>query len=392
MTAGQTSAATRRVGVCLEPCDVLFFRDGRPFAAASYGESGLPLPQTLAGALCTRLLEVAGCDAAGFERLSTLVKSGSTFPAAAEETCGAGWVGQVQARGPWLCRVTKGRPVLEDVFVPVPATLHRPKAARPSDGQGFVRLDPLSKGRSLPGWQPLLPTMRPLWPREHLPTERCSGYLTREGLSVFLSGETPDPTAGHWLAEGEIFDYDRRTGIGVDAERYTAEHGLIYGVRYLVLKPGIALYAEIVLPPDAPKEVLTSRQSLPFGGEGRRAAMQPVEPFDWPAALPGAGQGTLLLLTTPGLFDSGQDGESWRPACLDGDLPLLGAAVPGFVPVSGWNLALSGPKPNRFAVPAGSAYFLAGNAQGLPEDSLADSPEDRRQGWACFVRGVWNDG
>jgi len=72
MTAGQTSAATRHVGLCLEPCDVLFFRDGRPFAAASYGEGGLPQPQTLVGALCTRLLEIAGCDADRFERLGRL--------------------------------------------------------------------------------------------------------------------------------------------------------------------------------------------------------------------------------------------------------------------------------------------------------------------------------
>ena len=49
-TAG-TTQKVRRVGLRLDPCDVLFFRDGRPFAAASHGESGMPAPQTLAGAL-----------------------------------------------------------------------------------------------------------------------------------------------------------------------------------------------------------------------------------------------------------------------------------------------------------------------------------------------------
>jgi CRISPR-associated protein Cmr3 len=234
--------------------------------------------------------------------------------------------------------------------------------------------------------------MRPLWPREHLPTERTLGFLTRDGLSAFLGGETPSLTDRHWLATGEILDWDRRTGIGMDADQYTAEHGLIYGARYLALKPGIALYAEVVLPAEAPKHVLASSESLPLGGEGRRVLMQPVEPFDWPTAVPGPGQGTLVVLTTPGLFGSTPGGQNWKPACLAGELSLVSCAVPGFLPVSGWDLALSGPKPNRFAVPAGSVYFLEGNAEGLPEDSLADSPEDRRQGWACFVRGVWNDG
>ena len=40
----------------LEPLDVLFFRDGRPFDAAPRATSGAPLPQTVAGAVRTWLL------------------------------------------------------------------------------------------------------------------------------------------------------------------------------------------------------------------------------------------------------------------------------------------------------------------------------------------------
>ena len=51
------------VGLCLEALDVLFFRDGRPFMDGTEQMlSGLPLPQTLAGAICTALMQAAGCD------------------------------------------------------------------------------------------------------------------------------------------------------------------------------------------------------------------------------------------------------------------------------------------------------------------------------------------
>ena len=63
----------------------------------------------------------------------------------------------------------------------------------------------------------------------------------------------------------------------------------------------------------------------------------------------------------------------------------------GSLPVSGWNMATGGPRPTRFAVPAGSVYFLEGAAEFLSNDCLADSPDDRIQGWGCFARGVWND-
>ena len=59
MTASQAQQ-TRRVGLCLNPLDVLFFRDGRPFEAASRAYGGLPLPRTFAGALRTALLQQAG--------------------------------------------------------------------------------------------------------------------------------------------------------------------------------------------------------------------------------------------------------------------------------------------------------------------------------------------
>jgi CRISPR-associated protein Cmr3 len=391
MTATKTAAREnlRWCGLRLDPCDVLSFACGRPFSADSSIESGLPTPQTLAGALRTHLLEQAGCDASAFRNLGRLLAAGKDFASAAQKTCGAGWIAKVNVRGPWLCRGGDSQTVA-DVFTAAPATLFQAKAPG-KQLRPLLRLDPLDKRTVLPGWNPALPGMRPLWSKEHLATERQSGYLTRRGLEVFLAGGVPEARHDHLLAEQEIFGFDRRTQIAMNAERYTAEKEMIYGASFLALKPGMAFYAEVALPAAAPETIFAEQRALRFGGEGRHVLVQKIERFPWPSAAPHNSQGTLVLLTTAGLFASDGQGQAWKPGCFDDHSRLVAAAVAGSVPVSGWNLAAGGPKPARFAVPAGSAYFLEGAAESLSNDCLADSLEDRVQGWGCFARGVWND-
>lgn len=120
---------SRIQGVKLEPLDVLFFRDGRPFGAASRASTGLPMPQTFAGAIQTALLEQAGCDFAGLHRL--VKQETRSIPDAIETLCGAGWIAGVGVRGPWFARrQNQGAdaprsPEAIEVLVPVPATLNR---------------------------------------------------------------------------------------------------------------------------------------------------------------------------------------------------------------------------------------------------------------------------
>ncbi|HOA52424.1 MAG TPA: type III-B CRISPR module-associated Cmr3 family protein, partial [Thermogutta sp.] len=112
------SAKTRLVALRLDPLDVLFFRDGRPFHEASRGESGLPRPQTLAGALRTHLLRRAGCDGDGFRKLGEYLRAGQSLEQAITSVCGAGWIARVEVRGPWLCEEVNG--TLE-ILVSIPA-------------------------------------------------------------------------------------------------------------------------------------------------------------------------------------------------------------------------------------------------------------------------------
>lgn len=211
-----------------------------------------------------------------------------------------------------------------------------------------------------------------------------TGYLAPAGLQTFLAGKVPQRE--DVVEPQDLYDFDRRTGIGVDPDRLTAQESLIYSASFLTLKPGVHFYLEIDLPEDAPPGLWGGSQSLALGGEGRQVEIRPVETFSWPNVPAGTGQGVLLLLTTPGLFGAG-----WCPACLGDGTELVAASVPGHQAVSGWDLARGGPKATRFAVQAGSVYFVSGTLDKLPQNSLADCLEDRRQGWGCYLRGVWND-
>jgi CRISPR-associated protein Cmr3 len=203
-------------------------------------------------------------------------------------------------------------------------------------------------------------------------------------LGRFLRGE--DVTSGHVVPSSELFDVDYRTGIGISADRLVAEEAQIFGRGFLALKENVFFYSEVLLPDGAPNGSLFDEiKMLPLGGEGRQVTLRRIhEPFEWPRAQPqGEKEKPVLLLTTPCMFQAG-----WKPRYLDGR--LIAAAVPGSLPCSGWDLAHRGPKPTRFAVPAGSVYFL----ESLPNDwtcSLAETNEDRQQGWGCCLTGVWTD-
>jgi len=375
-----TTPTMKPIGFCLQPLDVLFFRDGRPFTGSERSVSGLPLPQTLAGTIRTALLRLAGCN---FGRLRQEIETGQSFAQAVTQACHQEhhWIGQLAVRGPWLARQENETDNFE-VFVPVPASLHQEKHQQ----SGCLhRLFPLPIGQ-LPGWNPPQEQqgLRALWLKHPSPTEPATGYLTSQGLRRFLAGE--EVTSKDVVAPDDLFGFDYRTGIGISPDRLVAEESQIFGRGFLSLKKNVFLYAEIKVPADAPAEALFDQiKTLTLGGEGRYATLNRLpSPFAWPDNnLPKENKKPLIMLTTPCPFQAG-----WKPRMLDGR--LVAAAVPGSIAFSGWDLARGGPKPTRFAVPAGSVYFLDSLPDNLP-DALSDLPEDRVQGWGCYLKGVWTD-
>ena len=348
----------------IEPLDVLFFRDGRPFDAAPRATGGLPMPQTLAGALRTWLFGRLGGDVGA---LAAAVKTGVDFAAAAAvQGAGPATVGRLGIRGPWFA-------LDGERLVPPPATIER------DDDKTLHRLDPL--GDDLPGWR-RPDGMRPLWRRSRGSAKPRGGYVRASGLRRFVDGTIPRPD--DIVDDDALFAYEDRVGIGVDARTGTVGDEMIYAVRVIRLRPGATLSVDLVGAPDDLARCPADEDVLALGGESRRAIVRrAASTWRWPTRTAERGTGTSILLTTPAPIGG------WRPP----GLPLVAAAVPGYVPVSGWDLARGGPKPNRFAVAAGSVYFLDPAAD---PSVLADrgsslcTVEDAALGWGACIKGIWS--
>ncbi len=341
-----------------EPLDVLFFRDGRPFEPATRATSGVPAPQTLAGAVRTWLLDGSGVD---FQRLAASIRGGATFLDAAEAQ-NAGAVARLRFRGPWF--VHEG-----ERMVPIPANLVE------VDRDGTIeRLDPLS--RPLPGWRG--DGMRPIWRRSRGASKRVRGYLRPDGLARYLAGGVP--IREEIVVDDALFGMEDRVGIGLDAERRATREGMIYAIRMLRLRPDVRIAIEVT-GPTRDISSIAEEDVLALGGEARRAIVRRVTAPPWPRIPSGTGRGRLALLTTPAPFGG------WQPP---GSIPCA-AAVPGHLAISGWDLARGGPKPNRFAVSAGSVYFFDDPNDLRGRGGSLCTGEDAALGWGAFIEGAWSD-
>ncbi len=368
MTAAPEPAATagvRSITLGLEPLDVLFFRDGRPFdASVPRATSGVPLPQTVAGAVRTWLLRRSG---ASLDKLAAAINNGASFAeAAAAQGEKVAAVGRIEVRGPWFVKESER-------LVATPANVVRTGV----NSKGSLRrLDPLDD--DLPGWAPPETGMRPLWLRSRVRTEPRGGYLRPGGLKRFLAGGTPEPD--EIVDSDAVYCTEDRVGIQIDQATRTVGESMIYSVRLLRLMSGVTLAADLVGAPGDLEICPDDEDVLPLGGEARRAIVRRAAAYEWPSAPAGKRDGRLILLTTPAPFGG------WRPPGLS----PVAAAVPGHVPVSGWDLARGGPKPNRFAVPAGSVYFVGPDADLSDSGSSLCTGEDAAVGWGTYVEGAWN--
>ncbi|MGF1580756.1 MAG: type III-B CRISPR module-associated protein Cmr3 [Gemmataceae bacterium] len=363
------------VKLLIEPLDVLFFRDARPFTAASRGTSVLATPQTIAGAFRTALLRQHNCD---FEAM----RDETDFVAAVKKGCPqAPWIANVTFRGPWFCKWENNPQQDLNVLVPVPSNLHGRK--KQETGPLFT-LKPLNN-TPLPGW-PANNGLQPLWLKSLESTEPSEGFIGKDGLTEYLSGKKV--SREHLVSRDELYGFDNRTGIGINPDRLTSEESLIYGVSFLALKNKVGIYVELHSPGKELKKTIDAIELISLGGEGRRARVTklPESTWEWPTATTQSTKGgDFVLLTTPGLFEQ----DPAIPSCLSGNIQA--ASVPGSVAVSGWDMARRGPKRSRFAALPGSVYFLKQPMTTNNRTSLSDHKDDAALGWGCYLRGIWND-
>jgi CRISPR-associated protein Cmr3 len=248
-------------GLVLDPLDVLFFRDGRPFDAANRVLSGLPTPQTVAGAVRTALLSATGCPANSLPRGTGPIADRLRRAGADEAILTAAF------RGPWLAiRQREDADHVDPLFV-CPANLRLSR-----EDHRLYRIGRPRDQKALPvsGWN----AAGGLWPIDYdgeLNAKPDLILLTSRGLRRFLeSAGTKDSLtlsegADYRLAD-ETFKLDHRTGIGIDPSRLSTIHGELYGVGLLALTSETRLYVEVCLPPrladclrESARRVLNSR-------------------------------------------------------------------------------------------------------------------------------------
>lgn len=348
--------------LALVPRDTVFIRDGRAFDAVADTSATTvrPGPSTIAGAV------------------------GAAFgarPGAPRDALPA------EVRGPVLARRAASG---WEPFFPVPADVvqeaegPRPFAfrLRPAAGEVVNDLDE-EKLRGLappPGSGAVTP---------------ARGWVPREWLTRYLSGEVPDPDRGSLVRdlglEAPLWD-EPRVGLARTAGR-EARAGYLYQATHLRPEEGWGFLAGYLA---RPRWKRVAGGPVQLGGRGRLADVEPAATAGWPVrpeSFPGGR--VLAYLATPGLWPGG-----WRIP-LPGGVSVVAAATGEPEPVA---TITPGPdwKPSRalrWAVPAGSVYLLRfpgeqqaarwaagvhGTAWGRGEDDML-----RTAGFGIVLTGVW---
>lgn len=359
--------------VFLEPLDVLFLRGNKLFGdPGSYGESLVPpWPSVAAGALRSRLLADAGVDLAAFARGEVKHPELGTPDAP----------GDFAVTAFHLARRGKGGDV--ELLVALPADLV--VSAGDDGGREIRALKPTIVGADAIASSATLPRLPVL--AETTRGKLASGFwLTEAGWRAYLAGRIPTP--GHLVSSAELWSHDERVGVGLEPETRRAADGRLFSAQAVAMRPGVGFLATIrgAKPPQS--------GSIRFGGDGRAAAIRPIDrklPEPDYAALAQSRCLVRLVLTAPGLFEGGwlptgvQPGNRRADGALRFELHdvrgwIVCAAVPRAETISGWDLARWQPKPAQRVAPTGSVYWLELD-EDLREEALRNLAE----------RGLWGD-
>lgn len=366
----------------IEPLDVLFFRDSRPFAAGETGRaegSFPPTPAPLAGALRSLAMACLGVDFVDYANKARKGQWGdSVFGIAGTPDD----LGPFVITGPFLS-APGDEGGEERLLLPVPRDLlcgeyGEAVFLQPVREPGWpIRASAPSSRETIGSHSALLLSLAP-----HLLRGRAkaveSGHLAGSVLTAYLTGETRK-TAG-WL-EAPAGEPEPRVGLEI-SEGNTAEKGMIYTVSFTrPVRENMAFWVHVVYNAggEQPHPFTSSNghplSFLKLGGESRTAHIQadsmPPAPLDELTAqkkvLVQALENEMrfkLYLMTPALFAGGwiPDGVSTADFSF---FPVRGvaarmvaAAVGKPLDIGGWDLARGGPRPMFRAVPPGSVYFF----------------------------------
>jgi len=387
--------AVERISLELTPLDVLMFRDTRPFGQVSTGgESLLPSPRTVAGAVRTWLLRSIKPD--GFASLrgrpTTRQHLLDAFGADAR------WVIEARLVGPFLCR--KG-----EVLLPAPLSLLNLR----NEGQEDRLISLRVMQTPPPGYEapPGAPEgFVPAWAEDAQEAEALDhAFLSEtEDIARFCQGST-QILAGRLVENRELWGTEPRLGIGIEGQTRASKERLLYASSFLRLRKDVTQRVDLLVTSANVRahvnRLAAEQPCLYLGGERKVARVRVLEAREfgqWPHIArrewPPSTRRFLTYLATPGRFAEG----TWYPRVLAQRYRLVSAVVglPEVVP--GWDVAHNSPLRTQYAVPAGAVHFWElRDGHSAPDDdphgrSIADDPDDQQAGWGICLRGEWDYG
>lgn len=385
-----------------EPFDTWFFREARPLESIGAGEVGSVFPppvRTLLGAVRTALGDAwhaqHGTRWQQFDalpELHALIGKGDDL-------------GPLRCQGPYLYLEDEKNAQKKQRLFPAPATLMvKEQADRNNIKQKHYFL--LSWARSNPVHCDLGKVYLPTFPKSvsgltdlagSKPASDC--WLTQRGLEAVLAGQAPQ--ADDVVEKKDLFDNERRLGIGRDNATRAVRQGLLYQTSHIRLRERVGV--ELILNGVPEQAALPAQQVIRLGGEGRQAALSTSrEPNPW-AKAPKLGKtaAAVLYSLTPtpcapdlpagipaGFQPVKVDGITAWDGELNGVKLRIWAAVCGrILREGGWDMALHQSRPVHSLLPAGSALFVE-SLDGNP-DSLSALHGCTTGDEAAFGRGQW---
>ncbi len=364
--------------IFIEPTDVWFFRDARPFATGQ-GHTARsffpPSPMTMQGALRSLILGASAVDwedfrngaGPGVKEIASLIGSPSSL-------------GNFAMQGPFLARRRDGK---VEMCVPMPADAY----ILDKDTGVFDAFRPAQSVSFEANWgvNGILPLVPPNWERKDGVEERR--WLTVDNLDEYLAGQSFGAIRGE-----ELFISEPRLGIAMDYDRRRPQERMLYNTEFVRPMKDVGLLVGI---DDAVKLPAPSGW-LSLGGQARAGRYAVVDALPERMLNPPR-QHVKILLLTPAYFDEGWQPRGGNWTMILGQAAKLAAVSlgkPQFL--GGWDLANDKKRHKEMwsYVPAGSVYFfeieqpIARLSAPFTQSPPGSLPLDKL-GFGQTVMGVW---
>lgn len=366
----------------IEPTDVWFFRDGRPFpTGGGHTARGMfpPSPMTLQGALRSLVLGQSDVDWGAF-RSSIGVATSAVVAQIGSPT----HLGAFSMRGPFLARRTEHG---VERLAPMPADAYVATRSATGEELTYAAFRPSRDTRFDANWPSVM--LRPLWPPGSARKDAPSGnrWLPPDDLTDYLNGQE------FGALSKPLFEREPRLGIALDYSRRRPNEGMLYQTEFVRPRPDAGLLVWL-----DPAITIPQMGWLALGGQARSARYEIVPENAVQLGAPPSQPTRYLkvLLLTPAFFEGGwgPHNDEWHKILGVAGARLVAVALGRPLHLGGWDVAAGGHKEMCAYVPAGSVYYfeldqpvgpLVGALTQTPPGAL---PHDRL-GFGQVVAGTW---